>query len=70
MSQLVPPRGESDWPSRLPAAHQRGQPNVVTETPAEYGDYFPGMGSVDLARIAQAYVSSIEGGLTGQAFAL
>jgi hypothetical protein len=37
---------------------------------AEYGDYLPGMGSVDLARVAQAYVRSIEGDLTGQVFAL
>jgi NAD(P)-dependent dehydrogenase (short-subunit alcohol dehydrogenase family) len=43
-------------------------PNVVTESLTEYGDYFPGMGSVDLVRVAQAYVRSIEGGLTGQVF--
>jgi hypothetical protein len=45
-------------------------PSVVTESLAEYGEYFPGMGSVGLARVAQAYVRSIEGGLTGQVFAL
>jgi len=45
-------------------------PSVVTESLAEYGEYFPGMGSVDLALVAQAYVRSIEGGLTGQVFAL
>jgi NAD(P)-dependent dehydrogenase (short-subunit alcohol dehydrogenase family) len=45
-------------------------PTVFTESLAEYGDYFPGMGSVDLARVAQAYVRSVEGGQTGQVYAL
>ncbi|MBU3868166.1 short chain dehydrogenase [Streptomyces sp. 4503] len=45
-------------------------PTVVTESLSSYGDYFPGMGSVDLADVAQAYVRSVEGAQTGQVYAL
>ena len=45
-------------------------PNVFTESLTDYADYFPGMGSVDLAQVAQAYVRSVEGGQTGQVYAL
>jgi NAD(P)-dependent dehydrogenase (short-subunit alcohol dehydrogenase family) len=45
-------------------------PTIFTESLAEYGDYFPGMGSVDLAHVAQAYVRSVEGGQTGQVYLL
>ncbi|MFB7668083.1 short chain dehydrogenase [Kitasatospora sp. NPDC056138] len=43
-------------------------PSVFTESLAEYGDFFPGMRPVDLADVAQSYVRSVEGGLTGQVF--
>jgi NAD(P)-dependent dehydrogenase (short-subunit alcohol dehydrogenase family) len=45
-------------------------PNVFTESLADYADYFPGMGSVGLDQVAQVYVRSIEGGQTGQIYAL
>jgi NAD(P)-dependent dehydrogenase (short-subunit alcohol dehydrogenase family) len=45
-------------------------PNVFTESLAGYGDYFPGMDSIPLADVAQAYVRSVEGGQTGQVYAL
>ncbi|MFI6598634.1 short chain dehydrogenase [Nonomuraea sp. NPDC050536] len=45
-------------------------PTVFTESLTEYGEYFPGMASVDLARVAQAYIRSVEGGQTGQIYAL
>ena len=45
-------------------------PNVFTESLTDYAGYFPGMGSVDLAQVAQAYVRSVEGGQTGQVYAL
>lgn len=45
-------------------------PNVFTESLAKYGNYFPGMGSVDLAQVAQAYVRSVEGAQTGQVYEL
>lgn len=45
-------------------------PTVFTESLADYGDYFPGMASVDLADVAQAYVRSVEGAQTGQVYAL
>ncbi|MFI1330939.1 short chain dehydrogenase [Streptomyces sp. NPDC020845] len=45
-------------------------PTVFTESLGEYGAYFPGMQSVDLARVAQAYVRSVEGAQTGQIYAL
>ena len=45
-------------------------PNVFTEALDGYGEFFPGMGSVPLADVVQAYVRSIEGLLTGQVHAL
>ncbi|WP_373684908.1 hypothetical protein [Streptomyces lunaelactis] len=45
-------------------------PNVFTESLPDYGDYFPGYGSVDLANVAQAYVRSIEGAQTGRIYEL
>ncbi|MGW0824638.1 short chain dehydrogenase [Streptomyces sp. NPDC002845] len=45
-------------------------PTVFTESLDVYGDYFPGMPSVDLADVAQAYVRSVEGAQTGQVYAL
>lgn len=45
-------------------------PNVFTESLSEYGNYFPGMGSVDLAQVAQTYVRSVEGAQTGQVYEL
>jgi NAD(P)-dependent dehydrogenase (short-subunit alcohol dehydrogenase family) len=45
-------------------------PNVFTESLAAYGSYFPGMGSVGLDQVTQAYVRSVEGGQTGQVYAL
>ncbi|MCI3239106.1 short chain dehydrogenase [Streptomyces spinosisporus] len=45
-------------------------PNVFTESLADYGSYFPGMGSVGLDEVTQAYVRSVEGGQTGQVYAL
>lgn len=45
-------------------------PTVFTESLADYADFFPGMGSVDLARVAQAYVRSVEGAQTGQIYTL
>lgn len=45
-------------------------PTVFTESLADYGDFFPGMASVDLATVAQAYVRSVEGAQTGQVYSL
>ncbi|MEU8826888.1 short chain dehydrogenase [Streptomyces sp. NPDC048636] len=45
-------------------------PTVFTESLADYGDFFPGMEPVDLARVAQAYVRSVEGAQTGQIYSL
>ncbi|GAA0899427.1 MULTISPECIES: short chain dehydrogenase [Streptomyces violaceusniger group] len=45
-------------------------PTVFTESLPHYGSYFPGMGSVDLADVAQVYVRSVEGAQTGQVYAL
>jgi NAD(P)-dependent dehydrogenase (short-subunit alcohol dehydrogenase family) len=44
-------------------------PTVFTESLGDYGAFFPGMASVDLADVAQAYVRSIEGAQTGQVYA-
>ncbi|MGI5472844.1 hypothetical protein [Streptomyces sp. CA-132043] len=41
-------------------------PTVFTESLDTYGDFFPGMGSVPLERVAQAYVRSVEGAQTGR----
>ncbi|MGW6271126.1 short chain dehydrogenase [Streptomyces sp. NPDC055060] len=43
-------------------------PNVFTESLDTYGDFFPGMGSVPLEHVAQAYVRSVEGAQTGQIY--
>ncbi|MEU4205417.1 short chain dehydrogenase [Streptomyces sp. NPDC045470] len=43
-------------------------PTVVTESLAEYGDFFPGVQPVGLAQVAAAYVRSVEGGQTGQVY--
>ncbi|RKT55419.1 short chain dehydrogenase [Saccharothrix australiensis] len=43
-------------------------PTIVTESVPDYGDFFRGMPSVDLADVARAYVRSIEGAQTGQVF--
>ncbi|MEU7646494.1 short chain dehydrogenase [Streptomyces huasconensis] len=45
-------------------------PNVFTESLDTYGDCFPGMGSVPLEQVAQAYVRSVEGAQTGQVYRL
>lgn len=45
-------------------------PTVFTESLADYGAFFPGIEPVDLARVAQAYVRSVEGGQTGQIYSL
>ncbi|GIE85402.1 short chain dehydrogenase [Actinoplanes regularis] len=45
-------------------------PTVFTESLDAYADFFPGMESVDLARVAQAYIRSVEGAQTGQIYAL
>jgi hypothetical protein len=41
-------------------------PTVFTESLADYGAYFLGMPSVDLADVAQAYIRSVEGAQTGR----
>ncbi|WP_436534207.1 short chain dehydrogenase [Actinoplanes sp. HUAS TT8] len=45
-------------------------PTVFTESLTTYATFFPGMESVDLARVAQAYVRSVEGAQTGQVYQL
>ncbi|MEV7783588.1 short chain dehydrogenase [Kitasatospora sp. NPDC088351] len=45
-------------------------PTVFTESLADYESFFPGMPSVDLALVAQAYVRSVEGAQTGQVYTL
>lgn len=45
-------------------------PTVFTESLEDYGDFFPGMEPVGLARVAQAYVRSVEGAQTGQIYHL
>ncbi|WP_432586105.1 short chain dehydrogenase [Streptomyces sp. HD1123-B1] len=45
-------------------------PTVFTESLADYGDFFPGMEPVGLARVAQAYIRSVEGAQTGQIYQL
>ena len=45
-------------------------PSVFTESLGEYGSFFPGFASVDLADVARAYVKSVEGAATGQVLAL
>lgn len=43
-------------------------PTVFTESLDHYGSVFPGMPSVDLADVAQAYIRSVEGAQTGQVY--
>lgn len=43
-------------------------PGLLTESLPVYGDYFPGHETVPGARVAKAYVKSIEGRQTGQVF--
>ncbi|KUF18803.1 MULTISPECIES: short chain dehydrogenase [Streptomyces] len=45
-------------------------PTIFTESVADYGPYFPGMEPVDLARVVQAYVRSVEGAQTGQVYSV
>lgn len=45
-------------------------PTVFTESLGKYGAFFPGIPSVDLAEVAQAYVRSIEGADTGRIYTL
>jgi len=45
-------------------------PTVFTECADEFGDLFAGMEPVDLARVANAYVHSIEGAHTGRVYEL
>lgn len=45
-------------------------PTIFTESLADYGDFFPGVEPVDLDRVANAYVRSIEGAQTGQVYDL
>lgn len=44
-------------------------PTVFTESLADYGNYFPGIASVDLADVTRAYIRSVEGAQTGQIYA-
>lgn len=43
-------------------------PTILVESLAEFGDYFRGHEAVPGARVANAYVKSVEGLLTGQVF--
>ncbi|MGJ7490788.1 short chain dehydrogenase [Variovorax sp. ZT4R33] len=43
-------------------------PTLLTESLAAYGAFFPGVETVPAARVALAYVRSIEGPLTGRVF--
>jgi NAD(P)-dependent dehydrogenase (short-subunit alcohol dehydrogenase family) len=43
-------------------------PTVFTESLDDYGAFFPGMEPVDLAKVTQAYVRSVEGAQTGQVY--
>ncbi|RLU85797.1 short chain dehydrogenase [Streptomyces griseocarneus] len=43
-------------------------PTIVAESVAAYGAFFPGMEPVPAARVAQAYVRSVEGRQTGQVY--
>ncbi|MFI1993376.1 short chain dehydrogenase [Actinoplanes sp. NPDC020271] len=45
-------------------------PAVFTESLTAYAPFFPGMEPVDLSRVAQAYVRSVEGAQTGQIYTL
>lgn len=43
-------------------------PTMLTESQAKYADFFPGFESVPAARVAQAYLKSIEGIRNGHIF--
>ena len=43
-------------------------PTLLTESVAAYGALFPGVETVPAARVALAYVRSVEGPLTGRVF--
>ena len=43
-------------------------PGLLTESLGAYGDYFRGHETVPASRVANAYVKSVEGRLTGQVF--
>jgi NAD(P)-dependent dehydrogenase (short-subunit alcohol dehydrogenase family) len=43
-------------------------PTVMTESLPTFGPFFPGFSSVPAARVAQAYVRSIEGPQTGRVY--
>lgn len=43
-------------------------PTLLTESQAAYGALFPGVETVSAARVALAYVRSVEGPLTGRVF--
>ena len=43
-------------------------PTLLTESVAAYGGLFPGVVTVPAARVALAYVRSVEGPLTGRVF--
>ena len=45
-------------------------PTVFTESLTTYAAFFPGMPSVGLSQVTQAYVRSIEGAQTGQIYTL
>jgi len=41
-------------------------PGLVTESEGKYGPFFTGLQSIPVSRVAQAYVRSIHGGITGR----
>jgi NAD(P)-dependent dehydrogenase (short-subunit alcohol dehydrogenase family) len=43
-------------------------PALLDESVSKYGAFFPGHETVPAARVAQAYVKSVEGALTGRVF--
>ena len=43
-------------------------PGLLEESLSVFGDYFPGHETVPGARVAKAYIKSVEGHLTGQVF--
>lgn len=45
-------------------------PTVVTESLADYGDYFPGFEAVPAARVGLAFKKSVEGLQTGQVYSV
>ena len=43
-------------------------PTIVKESVAAYGEFFPGFEPVTTARVATAYIKSVEGAQTGQVY--